>query len=796
MILKGDRRPSSTRDDSEDDVMRWGKLGSWSGLSFLVLVIAGLTAVPGVVKAVHLPKPGWTVPIVLAVAGVLLGLWKPLLSARSDVLAARVKARADRESRAIDALRALPTRKDKALRVEEVTSRAVLNIHKAIPLPAGAAGMGLSDELPEYVGRDIDADLRTYLTARSTTGGFALLVGPAAAGKTRTAYEALRHVLPDWRLLMPATGAEVNDLAAVGADLSHSVIWLNETQDFLTGSTPLSAGTVRRLLADTARPVILIGTIWPDRYDQLRGTAEAPGSRSVGDLAAGLQSAEEDQTIAGAEAGQPAETPGHNARDVLHQARPFAVSGFSGAEWERAAELARRDPRLALATTHRESGMGMTQILSAAPELIHRWEQADNPYGKAVLTAAVTARRCGHPDTIPNSVLQPLASHFLTGTQRATATAPWYDDALDWACRPVHHAGDIAPLRPHAKIIGHIDGYRVTDILTHHIAPTAPAQPPDRLSADVWDTLIATVTADACNSVGYAAYVNNQLPQAAAAWTRAGEAGHTEAMFNLGILLSDQGDDDGGRIWWTRAAEQGHTSSMRAVGALLHRQGDTDGARTWYARAADRGHTDSMGALALLLSDQGDTEGALTWWTRAAEGGHTVAMTVLAVLLKERGDTEGALTWWTRAAEGGHTLAMTYVGLKQHDLGDTDGARTWWSQAANAGHTDAMVKLGALLRREEGDTSGARSWWTQAANAGNTDAMFNLAGLQYEQGDTEEALTWWTRAAEGGNILAMVNLGVLQYEQGDNDGARTWWTRASERGDATAASWLAQLGEG
>ncbi|WP_413812641.1 tetratricopeptide repeat protein [Streptomyces sp. OE57] len=572
--------------------MKWGKLRSLSGLSVLVLIVAGLTAVPGVVKAVHLPQPGWTVPIVLAVAGALLGLWKPLLSAHSDVHAARIKARADRENRASDAVRALPTRKDKVLRVEEVTSRAVLNIHKAIPLPAGAAGVGLSDELPEYVARDIDANLRTYLTARSTTGGFALLVGPAAAGKTRTAYEALRQVLPDWRLLMPATGAEANELAAAGVDLSHSVIWLNETQDFLTGSNPLSAATVRRLLADTARPVILIGTIWPDHYDQLRGTPEAPESRSVGDLAAGSQSTEGDQTLAGAEAGQPVETPGHNARDVLNQARPFAVSGFSGAEWERAAELARRGPRLALATTHRESRLGMTQILSAAPELIHRWEQADNPYGKAVLTAAVTARRCGHPDTIPNSVLKALAIHFLTGTQCATATATWYDDALDWACRPVHHAGDIAPLRPHAKTIGHIDGYRVTDILTHHTVPTAPAQLPDRLCAEVWDTLIATVTADACNSIGYAAYVNSQLPQATAAWTRAGEAGHSQAMFNLGVLLSDQGDNDGARIWWTRAAEQGHTSSMRAMGALLHRQDDTEGARTWYTRAADRGDTD------------------------------------------------------------------------------------------------------------------------------------------------------------------------------------------------------------
>lgn len=42
--------------------------------------------------------------------------------------------------------------------------------------------------------------------------GFMLLVGPAAAGKTRCAYEAVRPVVPDWRLVMPPSGRFLAEL--------------------------------------------------------------------------------------------------------------------------------------------------------------------------------------------------------------------------------------------------------------------------------------------------------------------------------------------------------------------------------------------------------------------------------------------------------------------------------------------------------------------------------------------------------------------------------------------------------
>jgi TPR repeat protein len=756
--------------------MGWGKLRSWWALSALVLAVAGLTAVPEVVKAAHLPKPGWTVPVVLALAAVLLGVWKPLLTARSDALAARAKARAERQARADSTIRGLPTRKGRLPRVDEVTSRAVLNIHEAIPLPVDADDAGLSPELPEYVTRDIDADLRTYLNARSTTGGFALLVGPAAAGKTRTAYEAVRHVLPHWRMLMPSTGAELNELVATGTDLTESVIWLNETQDFLTSSDPLTAATVRRLLTDTSRPVILIGTIWPDHYDQLRSSAARPSppaphsasaARPVADDTA-PDSAGGGVSMTGTLADQQVEAPGRNEKDVLEQARVFSLPVSTEPEWERARELAARDPRLAHATANSQSGLGLTQILSAAPELILRWEQADNPYGKALISAAVTARRCGHPPTVPAPVLKALANHSLTGQQRADAQTDWFQQGLTWACQPVQHSHRISALSPHGGIPGQTDGHRVSDILTNHTGPTSPVPDADDVPAAVWDTLIEAADTRACFEIGRSAYAAGRRPQATTAWTRAAEADNAGAMGMLGFLAQEDGDRSQARTWYTRAAEADNAGAMLLLGILAQEDGDRETARTWYTRAAQADNQYAMRNLGLLAQEDGDRDQARTWYTRAAEADNAGAMLLLGILIDEDGDGDQARTWWTRAAEAGEAGAMGRLGDLADEDGDGDQARTWWTRAAEAGDAGAMGPLG-FLAREDGDRETARTWWTRAAETDDTASMFDLGLLIEEYGDGDQARTWSTLAAQADNTHAMLLLGILAQEDDDGD---------------------------
>ncbi|MFD4653806.1 tetratricopeptide repeat protein [Streptomyces sp. NPDC058441] len=693
---------------------------------------------------------------VVAAGGVLVAVWTPLVKARMDALAARTTRAAERDAQAQEAFHRLPTLKGNVTLVKDVTDRTLLGIHEAIPLPPDSTTEhGLSIDLPTYVLRDIDADLRTTLEARSKTGGFVLLIGPAAAGKTRCAYEAIQAVLPTWRLFMPPDASTLSELVSGGADLKHSVVWLNETQNFLTGADHLKAATVRRLLANTAHPVILIGTIWPTTYDQLRAVATTENEGGDGqDL-------------------------NKNAGEVLDLARRFSLGRWTDQEWGRAEELTSVDPRIGQVMRHRGQS-GLAQMLSAAPELIQRWEQADNPFGQAVVTAAVIARRCGHPAIVPVPIIESLAKSFLTGNDRATAAENWLSEALAWACRPVHNSGGIAPIQAVGEVMGQVDGYEVSDILVDYEAPSAPTSQ-EQITPGIWEELVRLATPAACFPVGAVAYFAGRLTVAASAWERSADAGRTDAMHNLGFLLEEQGDTEDARTWYTRAADAGETDAMNNLGLLLKRQGDIEGARTWYTRAADAGHTDAMHNLGVLLTNQGDTEDARTWYTRAANAGDTGSMHNLGVLLEDQGDTEDARTWYTRAADAGHTDAMNNLGLLLNDQGNTEDARTWYTRAANAGNTGSMHNLGVLLQRR-GDIEGARTWYTRAADAGHTGSMHNLGLLLNDQGDIEGARTWYTRAADAGITDAMNNLGFLLEEQGNTEDARTWYTRAADAG--------------
>jgi hypothetical protein len=427
--------------------MMWGKWRPWLAMAGPLIAVVVLTAGPAGVKAGAVPLPKWVVAVLIAGATVLVAAWTPLLKARVEALTARTARATQREVQAESALRRLPTRKGKFSLVEEVTDRALLGIHEAIPLSADAATeLGLSADLPLYVPRDLDSDLRTALQAARRSSGFMLLVGPAAAGKTRCAYEALRAVLPRWQFVMPGDAPTLNELVTSAAALQGSVVWLDEIQRFLTGPDRLTAMTVRHLLADTAHPVILIGTIWPEAYDRLRSMAS--GGKA-----------------------DPTEDFDSNSRDVLALARRFTLGAMSEGEWARAEELSSTDPRIAQATNHRRDGE-LTQLLSAARELIHRWEHADDPFGKAVVNAAVTARRCNYPETIPFAALKALSEEYLTGLDRAAASDTWFVTALEWACRAVHNSGGIAPLHAYGSSVGVTDGYRYQT--SSFITPSLP----------------------------------------------------------------------------------------------------------------------------------------------------------------------------------------------------------------------------------------------------------------------------------------------------------------------------------
>jgi len=166
-----------------------------------------------------------------------------------------------------------------------------------------------------------------------------LLTGGSSAGKTRCAFEAVTALLSDWWLVYPAGPGGLAALAAAPA--LRTVVWLDELQRYLDGEHGLTGGMVRALL-NAPDPVVIIATIWPDRY---AANTAVPGPGGT--------------------------DPHAREREVLDLADTVRIDPtFSPAEQDRARAAAARDRRLAVALE--AEGYGLTQTLAAAPQLAQR----------------------------------------------------------------------------------------------------------------------------------------------------------------------------------------------------------------------------------------------------------------------------------------------------------------------------------------------------------------------------------------------------------------------------------------
>ncbi len=338
-----------------------------------------------------------------------------------------------------------------AIQIAEADVRR-LGVHAAISVP------GIPDEIPpEYVPRDVDAagnGVRAAVAAAAGRGGFVLLTGGSSVGKTRCAAEAVRALLPDWWLVHPAGPAEVAALAA--APPARTVIWLDELQRYLDGENGLTGGVVRTLLGAPGL-VVIVGTLWPDRYavyTKLPVAGEA-------DLRA-------------------------REREVLDLAAVIRISGqFSRAEQDRARTAAARDRRLKAALG--AAGYGLTQTLAAAPQLVARWEDAD-PYARAVLTAALDAARLGARAPLTAGFLRAAATGYCTPAQQAQALPNWFEQALAYATERLH--GAAAALAPAGTSMGQSDGYTVAEYLLQHATRERRTA---RVPASTWDALLVHI---------------------------------------------------------------------------------------------------------------------------------------------------------------------------------------------------------------------------------------------------------------------------------------------------------------
>lgn len=268
---------------------------------------------------------------------------------------------------------------------------------------AGGLGVNASitvhDEttLTPYLARAHDQQLRDTLHALTTPGASSqllLVVGNSCVGKTRTLYEAVQAVLPDWQLVAPPTDTDLARLLTIGGVPARTVVWLDELQNKLTklGDGVNAAKAISALLSATeVGPFLVAGTIWPHELNNLtqRPTPEeaAAGAASI--------------------------------RDLLSQATTFPVPDtFTDADLANAPNDARLKIAITTATpiSHPEHGRKLTQVLAGGTQLVHRLHCDPSRPGAfspaAQPTPTLGSRRSNpgiprRPSTIPRVTLVP-----------------------------------------------------------------------------------------------------------------------------------------------------------------------------------------------------------------------------------------------------------------------------------------------------------------------------------------------------------------------------------------------------
>ena len=413
--------------------------------------------------------------------------------------------------------------------------------------------------MPAYVRRRHDDLLLAVLDPAVPTSRLVVVRGGSSTGKTRAAYEAVAARLADWQLDYPLDPGALAPRLETGVP-ARTVLWLGELRQYADadGGPAVLAG-LADLLDDNGH--LVITTVWSEQWSTYiaaarAGLGVADPAGTVGRLLERLPELTDcDPAGIDPARGGVIDVPDQFTPADLEAATRTGDSALTAAA--------------AAATGAGQNGQ-VTQYLAGVPDLLDRYAgPGGNPYGQAILTAAMDATRLGHTSPLPAVLIQEAAVGYLTGSQRTKDIASWRDTALAWAAEELR--GAIRALQPIPSVSGTgIAGYQVADYLIQHATLERRSA---RVPASTWDAILNHVS-DPLDAARLAdsASTRELYHYAIPLYRLAADAGDQFAASRLADLHAESGNLDELRV----RADVGDRFAASRLAGLLAESGNLD----------------------------------------------------------------------------------------------------------------------------------------------------------------------------------------------------------------------------
>ncbi|MEU6678848.1 hypothetical protein [Streptomyces sp. NPDC046925] len=628
--------------------------------------------------------------------------------------------------------------------------------------------------LPVYVERDHDRHLARDVASALHRSRLRVLVADSSTGKTRALWHAIQRLPDPWRVWQPADRSALLAGLAREPSLAQTVVWLNDLQRYLLPNGQpepdgQAASALRGLLKEPERgPVFVVGTLWHHHHKTLTRQPSSPADPD----------------------------PHEQARALLNGRCLTVPELFADETLDALKELARHDARLAEAL--RNGGQRITQYLAGSRELIRRYEEA-SPEARAVLEAAIDARRLGAGRDLPHDFLFAFAAAYLDpghwNVQTDAWRATWFDRALEETCPPSRGIpGPLAPpISPPGQLVSTGRVYRLADYLEQHgrLTRQRKAPPPS-----FWDVARSSEDPKELFALAESARTRLRLKTAFEIHERAAELGNSNSSLLLALLRIRVGDAVEARRF---AAEAADANAHAATVLALLQEEKTEEAELYQVGPADgliRRYSPTY--LMFLLREVAQSRRLAGNLARqAVEAGQGYAHQQMALWKLEDGDWDAAVEHARSASAMSDprldgTRALDQISLLRKAMGGYKNVGLFYREVLFCCGHEGLLHL-ALLRRQIADGQRVQHLAEQARDSGHTNLLLRLVFLAKSNGDPGQAEWIAQQAVDAGSHRALVPLATLRTEAGDHQGAERLVRRAVDAGAAMSVQSIAEL---